>query len=85
MKSIVKTNNKQVAIEVISAQNLFDVNFKEITIESIGSAKYCLNNYDAQVKINNFEFILYRDLNFKNVDIKALLTTNLDNIEFSDL
>ena len=82
MSFIVRTNNKRVAVEVLSAQNLLNENSGEISIESISSSKHCINDYDARVIVNDFEFILYRDLNFKNVDIKPLLNTKLDNIKF---
>ncbi|MDF2880024.1 MAG: hypothetical protein K0R54_581 [Clostridiaceae bacterium] len=78
------TNNHNIAIEILSAQNLFDVDIEEITIEGVGSLKYGLNDYDAKVKIKDYEFILYRDMNFKNVNIKNILTADLRKINFID-
>jgi hypothetical protein len=79
------TNNKNVAIEVLSAQDLFSFNINEITIKSIGNSKHCLNDYDAKVTIHGMEFILYRDLNFQNVKIKNILNADLSKVEFIEL
>lgn len=40
LTQIVHTNNKKVAIEVLSAQNLFNTDFGEIKIESISSSEH---------------------------------------------
>lgn len=78
------TNDKQIALEVLSAQDLFnDTDIKEIKIKGIGSVKHGLNNYDAMVNINGIDIILYRDQNFTNVSIKKIAATNdLLSIEF---
>ena len=77
------TNSKQVALEVISAQNLFNHPFiTEIKIEGIGSMKHGINNYDAKVTIDGVEIILFRDMNFENVKIKSIFTSNLKSIDF---
>ena len=85
LTQIVHTNNKKVAIEVLSAQNLFNTDFGEIKIESISSNKHCMNDYDAIVTINDFEFVLYRDLDFRNVNIKKFINTSVNNIDFRDI
>lgn len=76
------TNKKSIAIEVLSAQNLFNSNIDEIIIVSISNHKHGLNDYDAIIKIKGLEFTLYRDFNFQNVKIKNILDANLSNIEF---
>ena len=76
------TNNETLAIEVLSAQNLFNVDIDEITIRGLGSQKYCLNNYDAEITIKGNKFILMRDLNFQNVNIKDVLSADICDIEF---
>lgn len=67
-------------MEVLSAQNLYNENIDEIKIIGMGSHKYGINNYDALVSIGDLEFILYRDLDFKNIKIVQLLNTNILNI-----
>lgn len=84
-KMTVITNNQNVAIEVLSAQGLFNSEIDEITIESIGSLKHCQNHYDAKITINGASFILYRDFDFNNVNIKDMLSANLNQIEFVKL
>lgn len=79
------TNNKNVALEVLSAQNLLNADIEMITIESIKSQKYLKNDYDAKITIKGTTFILYRDLNFKNVNIKNILNANLSEIQFINL
>lgn len=79
------TNKKSIAIEILSAQDLFNSDIDEITIKSISNHKHGLNDYDALIKIKGLEFILYRDFNFQNVKIKDLLDANLNNIEFIEL
>lgn len=82
LTQIVHTNNKKVAIEVLSAQDMIDTNFGEIKIKSISNNQHCMNDYDAIVTINDFEFVLYRDLNFRNVDIKKFINVSVNNIDF---
>lgn len=79
------TNNQYVAIEVLSAQDLLNSDLEEITIKSVGSSRHCLNDYDAQITIKGMTFMLYRDLNFRNVSIKNILNTDLSKIEFINL
>ena len=79
------TNKKCIAIEVLSAQDLFNSDIDEITIKSISNYKYGLNNYDVLIKIKELEFILYRDFGFQNIKIKDILDANLNNIEFIKL
>lgn len=76
------TNNKLIAIEVLSAQNLFNEDINKIKIDGYSSVKYGLNDYDAEVTIEGMNFILYRDANFKNVDIKTILKSNIQKIEW---
>lgn len=79
----IKTNDKTKALEVVSAQNLFDVD-AEIKILSVGSHKYAMSNIDAIVKFNNVEVKLYMDNNYKNIDIKSLLTKDFSSIEITE-
>jgi len=76
------TNDKTLAIEVLSVQNLFNEDINEIRIIGVGSPKYGLNNYDADIKIYDIEFILYRDLDFKNIDIRKMLKSDITKIEY---
>lgn len=79
----IKTNNKIKALEVVSAQNLFDVD-AELEIISIGSAKYAMNDIDAKVKFNNIEVILFMDNGYKNIDLKPLLTKDFSSVEITE-
>lgn len=79
----IKTNNRTKALEVISAQNLFDVD-AELEIISIGSAKYATNDIDAKVKFNNIEVILFMDNGYKNIDLKSLLTKDFSSVEITE-
>ena len=80
----VKTNNKALAVEVLSAQGLIgeDTFIEEITITGRGSLKHAMNNYDATVVVNKVEFVLFRDENFINIRIKKIDFSNLKKIEF---
>lgn len=77
----VTTNNKHKAMEVISAQDLFGMDL-DIEIISISSDKHFMNNIDAKVTVNGIEFILYMDSDYKNVDIKKLVTMPENMVEF---
>jgi len=79
------TNNETVAMEVLSAQNLFNLNVSEIVIKSIGSLKHAMNNYDVEVSIEGKCFILFRDLDFQNVRVKEMLSMKLNELEFVKL
>lgn len=86
---IVKTNNNQVAIEVLSAQNMIPVlndEIAEISIKAIGNSKHGMNEYDAEVELNGFKVILFRDLDFLNIDLKKFTTFGIrSNITFEEL
>lgn len=79
----IKTNNKIKALEVVSAQNLFDVD-AELEIISIGSDKYAMSDIDAKVKFNNIEVILFMDSGYKNIDLKSLLTKDFSSVEITE-
>ena len=44
-----------------------------------------MNNYDALVEIKGMEFALYRNLNFKNVNIESLLKYDGNNINIIEI
>lgn len=79
----IKTNNRTKALEVVSAQNLFDVD-AELEIISMGSAKYAMSDIDAKVKFNNIEVILFMDNGYKNIDLKSLLTKDFSSVEITE-
>ena len=59
--------------------------FEEISIKGISNNVHCMNNYDALVEIKGMEFALYRNLNFKNVNIESLLKYDGNNINIIEI